>query len=107
MTRLQRASEGSSQSTRRGGNNVIQSCGVRLQNPGRNLIMLRYSAMHSEYYGLLFGRKISSTDGALHALNAHIGPVNHVRHHEGWYHGEWLSRRRESAASQSLFAYSR
>jgi hypothetical protein len=42
--------------------------------------MLRYRAMHSEYYGLLFGRKISSADGALHAFDAHIGPVNNVRH---------------------------
>ena len=42
--------------------------------------MLRYGAMHAEYYGLLFGRKIRPAHGALHALNAHMGPVNHLRH---------------------------
>ena len=83
MTRLQRASEGSRQSTRGGGDNVIQSSGVRLQERRRNLVMLRYGAMHSEYYGLLFGRKIRSAHGALHALNAHMGPTNNVRHNCG------------------------
>jgi hypothetical protein len=42
--------------------------------------MVRYSAMHSEYYGLLFGRKIRPADRSFHALNAHMGPVNHLRH---------------------------
>jgi hypothetical protein len=53
LTRLQRASEGSSQSTRRRGDNVIQGCGVGLQDRRRNLVMLCYGAMHSEYYGQL------------------------------------------------------
>jgi hypothetical protein len=63
LTRLQRASEGSSQSTSRGGDNVIQGTGVRLQDGRRNLVMLRYGAMHSEYHGLLFGRKIGPAHG--------------------------------------------
>ena len=42
--------------------------------------MLRYGAMHAEYYGLLFGRKIRPAHGALHVLDAHMGPVNHLRH---------------------------
>ena len=82
MTRLQRASEGSGQSTRRGGDNVIQGSGVRLQDRRRDLVVLRHGAMHSEYYGLLFGRKISPAHGALHSFNAHIGPVNHLRHND-------------------------
>ena len=49
LTRLQRASEGSGQSTRRGSDNVIQGSGVRFQNRGRNLVVLRHRAMHSEY----------------------------------------------------------
>jgi hypothetical protein len=80
LTRFQRASEGSSKSTRCGGDDVIQGSGVRLQNRRRHLVMFRYGAMHPEYYRPLFGRKIRPSDGALHALNAHIGPVNHLRH---------------------------
>lgn len=80
LTRLQRASEGSSQSTRRSGDNVIQGCSVGLQDRRRNLVMLRHGAMYSEYYGYLFGRKIRPAQRALYALNAHMGPVNHLRH---------------------------
>jgi len=80
VTRLQRASEGSGQSTRRGGDNVIQGSGVRFQDRWRNLVVLRHGAMHSKYYRLLFGRKIRSTYRALHALNAYMRSVNHVGH---------------------------
>jgi len=82
LTRLQRASEGSSQSTCRSGDNIIQGSGVRLQDRRRKLVMLRYGDVHSEYDGLLFGRKISPAHGALHALDAHMGPVNHLRHND-------------------------
>ena len=82
MTRLQRASKGSSQSTGRGGDNVIQGSGVRLQDRRRHLVMLRYGAMHSEYYGPLFGWKVRPAHRALNALYAHIGTVNHLRHND-------------------------
>jgi hypothetical protein len=82
LTRFQRASEGSRQSTRRGGDNVIQGSGVRLQNRRRHFVVFRYGAMHAEYYRPLFGRKIRPAYGALYALNAHIGPVNHLRHND-------------------------
>jgi hypothetical protein len=82
LTRLQRASKGSSQSTRRGSDNVIQGCGVRLQNRRGHLVMLRYGAVHSEYDRLLFGRKIGPAHGALHALNAYLRPVNHLIHND-------------------------
>ena len=55
---------------------------MRLQDRQRHLVMLRYGAMHSEYYGPLFGRKISPAHGALHPLNTHFGPVNHLRHND-------------------------
>ena len=50
--------------------------------------MFRYGAMHAEYYRHLFCRTIRPAHGALHALNAHIGPVNHLRIMTGWYHGK-------------------
>ena len=82
MTRLQRASEGSGQSTRRGGDNVIQGSGVRLQDRRWNLVVLRHRAMHAEYYGLGFRRKIRSAHRTLNALNAHVRTVNHLGHND-------------------------
>ena len=83
MTRFQRASEGSGQSTRRGGDNVIQGSGVRLQDRRWNLVVLRHGAMYSEYYWCWFRRKIRPAHRALHALNAHMRPINNVRHDFG------------------------
>ena len=80
MTRFQRASERSGQSTRRSGDNVIQGSGVRLQDRWRNLIVLRDGAMYSEDNGLLLCRKIRPAHRPLYTLNAYMGPVNHLRH---------------------------
>jgi hypothetical protein len=81
LTRLQRASEGSGQSTRRGRDNIIQGSRMRFQNRGRNLVVLRHSPVYSEYDRLLFRWKIRSSHRALHALDAHKGPVNHIGHY--------------------------
>jgi hypothetical protein len=72
VTRLQRASKGSGQSTRSGGDNIVQGSGVRLKDCWRNLVMLRYGPMNSEDYRLRFGREIRPANGPLHPLNAHI-----------------------------------
>jgi hypothetical protein len=53
---------------------------VRLQDRRGNLVVFRHGAVHSEYYRILLRRKIRSAYRALHALNTHMGPVNHVRH---------------------------
>ena len=53
---------------------------MRLEYRRRNLVMLGYRAMHSEYYRLLFGRKVGSADRPFYALNAHMGAVNYLRH---------------------------
>jgi hypothetical protein len=92
VTRLQRASEGSSQSTRSRGDNVVQGSGVWLEDGQRNLVMLCYGPVHSENYRLRFGREIRPAKGPLHSLNAHNGPVNHFRHDD-----RSVSRRSHSA----------
>jgi hypothetical protein len=81
LTRLQRAPEGSDQSTRRSRDDVIQRRGVRFQDGRRNLVVLCHGAMRPKQDGLLFRRKISSAQRTLHALDAHIGPVNDVGHY--------------------------
>ena len=48
LTRLQRASKGSGQSTSCGCNYVIQRSGMRLRNRWRNLVVLGDCAMHAE-----------------------------------------------------------
>jgi hypothetical protein len=53
---------------------------VGLQYRRWNLVVLRYGAMHPEYYRLMFCRKIRSAHGALYTLNAHMGPINYVGH---------------------------
>jgi len=80
LTRLQRASKGSSKSTRCRGDNVIQRRGVRLQHGRRDFVVLRDGAMHAEYYRFFFLRKVRSAHRALHALDAHMRSVNHVGH---------------------------
>ena len=53
---------------------------MRLQNLPRDFVVLRHGAVHAEYYRLFFRRKKCSAYRALHALNADMRPVNHVRH---------------------------
>ena len=81
MARLQRASEGSSKSTRSSSNNIIQGSSVRFQNGFGNLVVLSYGAVDSEDDRLVFLRKIRSTHRALHSLNTHMRPVNYFGHY--------------------------
>ncbi len=80
MTRLQRASEGSGESTGGSGDNVIERSSVWLQDRRRDPVVFRHGAVHAEYYRLLFLREIRSAYRALHPLNAYMRSVNHVRH---------------------------
>jgi len=102
LTRLQRASEGSGESTRCGGNNVIQGSGVGLQDCGWNLVVLSHRAMHAEYYGLGFRRKIRSAHGALNALNAHVRTINHLGHND-----RMVARKGASATGLLTWRYHR
>jgi hypothetical protein len=45
---------------------------MRLQDCRRNLVVLRYGAMHSEYDRLLFGRKKRPAHSASHTFNSHM-----------------------------------
>ena len=56
LTRLQRASKGSRQSTRRGGNNVIERCGAGFRDVRRNPVMGGDGAVDAEYDRLRLGR---------------------------------------------------
>jgi hypothetical protein len=81
LTRFQRASEGSGQSTRRGRDNIVQGSGVRFQDRRWNLVVLCHRAVYAEYDWLLFCRKKRSAHRTLHALDAHMGSVNYVGHY--------------------------
>ena len=102
MTRHQRASKGSSQSTGGGGDNVIQGSGVRLQDRRWNLVVLRHGAMRPEYYGLGFRRKMRSAHRALNALNAHVRTVNHLGHND-----RMVARKGASATGLLTWRYRR
>ena len=80
LTRFQRASQSSGQSTGRSSHNVVQGGGVGLRDRRRNLIMLCDLAMYAEDYWLRFGWDISSSNGSLHALDAHVRAVSDIGH---------------------------
>ena len=88
VTRLQRASEGSGQSTRRGGDDVVQSGGVRFQDLRRDLVMLGDGAMHAEGNRLSLGRKPGSTDRAFYPFQPDVRSIDDFGHGnaKGWYH---------------------
>jgi len=80
LTRLQRASKGAGQSTCRRRNDVVQCGRVRLQRPGRYLVVLRHGAVHSENHRLVLSRQIGPANRALHALDSNFGTVHNVGH---------------------------
>jgi hypothetical protein len=80
LTRFQRASESSRQSTRRGRDDIIQCGRVGLEGVGRHFIVLCYRAMDPEQNGILLRRKPCAPQWAFYALNSHIGYVRRVRH---------------------------
>jgi len=80
LTRLQRASKGSRKSTGRCGDNVVQRCGMRFQHVRWYFVMFRHRAMNSEDHWLLLGRQVCFADRALHAFDAYMRSISHVRH---------------------------
>ena len=80
LTRFQRASKGSRQSTCRGSNNVIKRCGARFRDSGRNLVMLRNGAVDSENDWLRLSREIRFTNRAFDALDSDLGTIDDVGH---------------------------
>jgi hypothetical protein len=76
FTRLQRAPEGSGKSTGGGGDNIIQSGGVRFQDLGRNLIMLGHRAMHAENDRLGFSGEPGSANRSFDAFDSNFGTID-------------------------------
>ncbi len=63
MARFQRASKGSSQSTSRGCNNVVERRRVGVGDVGWDFIVLRHRTMHAKDDRLRLGGQPSSPDG--------------------------------------------
>jgi hypothetical protein len=75
LTRLQRASQGSGQSTGRSRYDVIERRGVRLSNRRRNFIVLGNGAVHAEDYGLRLSGKPGTANRTLDPFDANFRPV--------------------------------
>ncbi len=80
LTRLQRASKGSRQSTRRGGDNVIERGGARFRNCRGNLVMLGDRAVDTENHRLGFGREIRFTNRSFDALDSNFRKIDDFGH---------------------------
>jgi len=80
LTRFQRASKCSSESTRCRCDNVVQSRGMGLENVRRDLVMLSHSAVNAKNDWFRFGRQVRSADGTLHTFDANIGTVDNFGH---------------------------
>ena len=80
FARLQRAPEGSSQSTRRCGDNVIEGGRMGFEDFRRHFVVLRYCAVYSEENGGLFCRQPRAPQGAFHTLDPHTRYVRCIRH---------------------------
>jgi hypothetical protein len=78
LTRLQRASEGSGESTRGGRDDVIQCGGVRFRNRRGYFVVLRDGAVNAKDDRFRFGRKIGSAKGPFYALNSDFGSIDYV-----------------------------
>jgi hypothetical protein len=53
---------------------------MRLEDPRRNLIVLGYGSVDAEDDRLRLTREIGATDGALDALDPHLGAVHDTGH---------------------------
>jgi hypothetical protein len=79
FARLQRAPEGSGQSTGSRGDDVVEGRGVRILI-GSRLVVLGDRAVHAEEDRLSLGWKIRPSQGTLLALDAHLGSIDDVCH---------------------------
>jgi len=80
LTRFQRASKGSRQSTGRCRDNVVQGGGMGFQYVRWNFIIFSYCAVHPENHWLRLGGQVSSADWTFHAFDANVGPIHDFRH---------------------------
>ena len=78
--RLQRATQGPGESTRGGRDHVVERGGVRLERPGRGLIVLRDLVVHPEKNGGWLGRHKRLSQRSLDSLDANLRNVGGVAH---------------------------
>src|SRR6267143_4182698 len=80
LTRLQRASVGAEQSTRRGGDDIVERGGVRLVRPFLRAVVFRNRSVGAELHRLLLLRKPRVPKRTLHPLETDLGPVRDFAH---------------------------
>jgi hypothetical protein len=80
LTRLQRASKGARESTRRSRDDVIQGSGVLLKRARRQLIVLRHSTVGAKDHRFAFGRQVGPANGSPHSLDPNLGSINDLCH---------------------------
>src|SRR5438132_7699426 len=78
--RVQRATQGPSQSTRGGRNHVVERSGVRLERPGRGLVVLRDLVVYPEKNVGRLGRHKRLSQRALDSLDANLRNVGDLAH---------------------------
>ena len=75
LTRLQRASKGSYQSTRSRSDDVIEGGGTGLRNIRGDFIVLGDRAVDAKDYRFRFGRQICFTNRSFHTLDPHFRTI--------------------------------
>ena len=80
LTRFQRASEGSSESTSGGRDDVVERRRMRIEFVRRNLVVLRDCAVNPEEYWLGFSGKPSAAQGTLDPFDTNFGSVSDIWH---------------------------
>jgi len=83
LTRFQRASKSSSQSTGSGGDDVIESGSPRFHDVRRNFVVRRDGPVDAEDHGLRFGGEMCFANRPLDAFDSHFGTVNYLGHKIG------------------------
>jgi len=102
LTRLQRASEGSGESARRRGNNVVKRRCARFGNGGGNFVVFHNCAVDTENHRLGLCRKIRLPNRPFHSLDSHCGTIHHFTHAFLRSVGFSLNLRRSALAIQAL-----
>jgi hypothetical protein len=80
LTRLQRASKGSGESTRGPGDDVVERGRVGREGVRRHFVVLGDCSVDAEDYGLRLGRQVRAAHRASLALDADFGSVDYVCH---------------------------
>jgi len=80
LTRFQRAPEGADQSTTCCGNYVIKRCRMWFGHFRTDAVMLRNSAMHTEFDRLSFGWQECQAQRPMLALDSYVRDISDVRH---------------------------